>query len=184
MLLFRIAPVCNLYLGTDISQEALDYIDRNLDLTKCDGNQIKLSLREASNLTGIENHSFDGVVINSVTQHFPSGDYLFEVLEKAVNVISDSGFIFVGDIRNRDLLEAFHTSVQLHQADDNLSIEQLRQRIKTRLRNEENLVISPDFFLALQQSLPNISYVEIQLKRGRYHNELSKFRYDVFLHIN
>lgn len=184
MLLFRIAPVCDLYLGTDISQEALDYIDRNLDLTKCDRNQIKLSLREASNLTGIENHSLDGVVINSVTQHFPSGDYLFDVLEKAVNVISDSGFIFVGDIRNRDLLEAFHTSVQLHQADDNLSIEQLRQRIKTRLRNEEDLVISPDFFLALQQCLPKISCVEIQLKRGRYHNELSKFRYDVFLHIN
>jgi malonyl CoA-acyl carrier protein transacylase len=184
MLLFRIAPVCDLYLGTDISQEALDYIERNLDFTKCDRNQIKLSLREANNLTGIENYSFDGVVINSVTQHFPSGDYLFDVLEQAVNVISDSGFIFVGDIRNRDLLEVFNTSVQLHQADDNLSIEQLRQRIKIRNINEEDLVISPDFFLALQQCLPKISYVEIQLKRGRYHNELSKFRYDVLLHIN
>ncbi len=184
MLLFRIAPVCDLYLGTDISQEALDYIERNLDLTKCDQNQVKLSQREASNLVGIENHAFDGVVINSVTQHFPSADYLFEVLEKAVNLISDSGFVFVGDIRNRDLLEAFHTSVQLHQADDNLSLEQLVQRIKTRLRNEEDLVISPDFFFALQHCIPKISCVEIQLKRGYYHNELSKFRYDVFLHVN
>ena len=184
MLLFRIGPVCDLYLGTDISQEALDYIDRHLNAIKCDQNQIKLSQREASNFSGIENHSFNGVVINSVTQHFPSGDYLFEVLEKAVNVISDSGFVFVGDIRNRDLLEVFHTSVQLHQADDNLSIEQLRQRIQTRIRNEEDLVISPDFFLALQECLPKISCVEIQLKRGRYHNELSKFRYDVFLHVN
>ncbi len=184
MLLFRIGPVCDLYLGTDISQEALDYIDRHLNAIKCDQNQIKLSQREASNFSGIENHSFNGVVINSVAQHFPSGDYLFEVLEKAVNVISDSGFVFVGDIRNRDLLEVFHTSVQLHQADDNLSIEQLRQRIQTRIRNEEDLVISPDFFLALQECLPKISCVEIQLKRGRYHNELSKFRYDVFLHVN
>ena len=184
MLLFRIGPVCDLYLGTDISQEALDYIDRHLNAIKCDQNQVKLSQREASNFSGIENHSFNGVVINSVTQHFPSGDYLFEVLEKAVNVISDSGFVFVGDIRNRDLLEVFHTSVQLHQADDNLSIEQLRQRIQTRIRNEEDLVISPDFFLALQECLPKISCVEIQLKRGRYHNELSKFRYDVFLHVN
>ena len=184
MLLFRIAPVCDLYIGTDISQEALDYIDRNLDLTKCDRNQVKLSQREASNLGGIENYSFDAVVINSVTQHFPSGHYLFEVLEKAVNAISESGFVFVGDIRNRDLLEAFHTSVQLHQADDNLTIEQLVQRIKTRLKNDEDLVISPDFFLALQQCFPKISCVEIQLKRGYYHNELSKFRYDVFLHVN
>ena len=184
MLLFRIAPVCDFYLGTDISQEALDYINRHLNLTQCDRNQIKLSLREASHLTGINNNGFDGVIINSVTQHFPSADYLFDVLEKAVNAISDSGFVFVGDIRNRDLLEAFHSSVQFYQADDDLSIEQFRQRIKTRMKNEEDLVISPDFFVVLQQYLPQISGVEIQLKRGRYHNELSKFRYDVLLHIN
>jgi hypothetical protein len=31
--------------------------------------------------------------------------------------------------------------------------------------------------------LPQISHVEVQLKRGRHHNELTRFRYDVILHV-
>ena len=183
MLLFRIAPVCSLYLGTDISVTALDYISSHLKSAGLGHDIVKLSHRSADKIEGIEDF-FDGVVINSVTQHFPSADYLFDVLEQAVKAIPDSGFVFVGDIRNRDLLEAFHAAVQLHQANDDLSGEELRKKIAARMRNEEDLAISPDFFRAIQQSLPTISYVEIQLKRGRYHNELSKFRYDVVLHVN
>jgi len=183
MLLFRIAPVCSLYMGTDISQKALDYLDRQIDFIECDRSIIKLSQRAADNLQDIP-ADFDGVVINSVTQHFPSADYLFDVLKKAVNVIQEKGFIFVGDIRNFDLLSAFHASVQLYQANEDLSLEQLNQRIKAKIRNEEDLVISPDFFWAIQQHLPEIIQVEVQLKQGRYHNELSKFRYDVVLFVD
>ena len=184
MLLFRIAPYCSQYWGTDISQTALDYIAQQLQFTGLDRSKVQLSPRAADNFSGIEPGSINTVILNSVAQHFPSADYLFEVIKQASQTICDRGFIFVGDVRNLDLLEAFHAAVQLHQADDNLSLEQLRQRIQTRIRNEEDLVIDPEFFLSLPQHLPNISYVEIQLKRGRYQNELTKFRYDVVLYLN
>jgi hypothetical protein len=45
------------------------------------------------------------------------------------------------------------------------------------------LVIDPDFFKSVTQHLPKISRVEVRLKRGRYLNELTQFRYDVVLHV-
>src|SRR5262249_55445419 len=65
-----------------------------------------------------------------------------------------------------------------------LKIRDLRQQIEKSLLQEEELVIAPSFFHALKDHLSLISDVEIRHKRGRYTNELSKFRYDVILTIN
>ena len=183
MLLFRIAPHCSKYVGIDISQEALDYIEEQIEQLDGNWSGVELCQGAADNFESIEPQSFDAVVINSVVQHFPSIDYLIEVLEKAVQAVTPGGFIFVGDIRSLPLLEAFHSSVQLYQAPEQLSGEQLQQRIQTRMSNEEDLVIDPELFVALQHHLPQISHVDIQLKRGRYHNELTRFRYDAILHL-
>jgi acyl carrier protein len=68
-------------------------------------------------------------------------------------------------------------------APPDLPVKQLRQRIQRQVNQEEELAIASDFFTALRQRLTKIGQVEIQLKRGRYHNELTRFRYDVVLHI-
>ena len=182
MLLFRIAPHCSHYHGIDISQQALRYIQQQVEVQnwQC---EVALSQRAADNFEGIEPASLDSVIINSVIQFFPSVDYLVDVLEKAVQAVAPGGFIFLGDLRSLPLLFAFHASIQLHQAPDSLSTQQLQQRIQNNLEREEDLIIDPDFFLALKEHLPQISQVEIQLKGGRYQNELTKFRYDVILHI-
>ncbi|MEM7342691.1 MAG: phosphopantetheine-binding protein, partial [Chloroflexota bacterium] len=52
-----------------------------------------------------------------------------------------------------------------------------------QIRLERELVIDPAFFYALQQHFPQISHVEVQLKRGDHQNEMTLFRYDVVLHI-
>src|SRR6185436_1377014 len=52
-----------------------------------------------------------------------------------------------------------------------------------RMAQEQELVVDPAFFTALQAQLPQISHVEIQLKRGRHLNELTRFRYDVTLYV-
>jgi acyl carrier protein len=48
---------------------------------------------------------------------------------------------------------------------------------------ETELVIDPAFFTALKQRFPQISDVQIQLMRGRHHNELTQFRYNAILYI-
>ncbi|MDF5732379.1 MAG: amino acid adenylation domain-containing protein, partial [Rhizonema sp. PD38] len=183
LLLFRIAPHCKYYCGTDISSASVRYIESLLHSSQQDLSQVKLYQRAADNLEGIGDETFDTVVINSVIQYFPSIDYLVGVLESAIALVAPGGFVFVGDVRSLPLLSAFHTSVQLYQAPASLSTNQLRQHIQERINLEKGLMIDPAFFTALRQHLPQISNVQIQIKRGRYHNELVRFRYDMILQV-
>ncbi|MDJ0574306.1 MAG: amino acid adenylation domain-containing protein [Xenococcaceae cyanobacterium MO_234.B1] len=182
MLLFRLAPACEHYDGIDISQEALSYVWQHVQQKNWQ-EKITLAQQTADKFEEIEPDSIDTVIINSVLQFFPSVDYLADVLERAAKRITPGGFIFVGDVRNYSWLEAFHADIQLHKAPDSLSGRELRQRIQKSLRAEKDLTIAPEFFVALKQRVPQISHVEIQLKRGRDDNELTRFRYDVILHI-
>ncbi|HZP18128.1 MAG TPA: condensation domain-containing protein, partial [Terriglobales bacterium] len=97
--------------------------------------------------------------------------------------LKPGGRIFIGDNRSLPLLEAFHTAVQLYQAPDSLSREQLYQRVQKRMSQDEELVIDPGFFHALKHRIPQISRAEMQVKRARHRNEMSEFRYDAVLQV-
>ncbi len=45
------------------------------------------------------------------------------------------------------------------------------------------MVISPAYFLSLPRRIPKISRVDIRPLRGRVDNEMTRFRYEVILHI-
>lgn len=184
LLLFQIAPHCNHYLGTDFSKVAIDYIEEQLTKPEQKLPQVSLGQRMADDFEGVEDRqAFDAVILNSVLEYFPNIDYLLRVLKGAVNVVAPGGFIFVGDVRSLPLLETFHASVEVHQAPDSLSMAQLQQRVQRQLLQENQLVIDPAFFTAIQQRLPEITHVEIQLQRGHHHNELTKFRYNAILYV-
>ena len=120
-------------------------------------------------------------MINSVAQYFPDVDYLVRVLTQAVGQLAPGGAVFLGDVRSLPLLEAFHTSVELAQAPALMGTTELRQRIKERIESDPELVIAPAFFHALRAQIPAIADVDIQLKRARARNEMTRFRYDVVL---
>jgi amino acid adenylation domain-containing protein len=184
LLLFRIAPECAQYYGTDFSQTALSYLHHQLMQASRELPQVTLAQRTADDFSGVSAGWFDTLVLNSVVQYFPSIDYLLQVLERAVDAVAPGGHIFLGDIRNRCLLETFHSSVELFRAPPTLSTTRLQQRIQKRISQEQELVIDPVFFLALKRHLPKINRVDIHLRRGHSHNELTRFRYDVTLHID
>lgn len=183
LMLFRIAPHCEYYCATDVSRNPLRYIQQQLPTLKEHSRKVSLRHQAADDLGALEDNSFDMVLLVSVAQYFPSVDYLFRVLEGAIRVASPSAMIFVADVRSLPLLEAFHTSVQLYRAPANLSKAELQQRIQRQIVREKQLVIDPDFFPALQQHFEKISRVEVFLQRGRYENELTKFRYDVVIRV-
>jgi len=126
---------------------------------------------------------YDTVIINSVIQYFPDVSYLLHVLEGALRVVRPGGSLFVGDVRSLPLLEAFHTSVELYQAADSLPPEQLLRQIRQQVAREAELVVDPAFFYALKQRFPQIGHVDIHLKRGHAHNEVTCFRYDAILFV-
>ncbi|MEM7203276.1 MAG: amino acid adenylation domain-containing protein [Planctomycetota bacterium] len=181
LLLFRIAPHCSFYMGTDFSKVALDYVQRHSATRGLD--QVKLESRWADDFSGIDDDSLDAIVLNSIVLDFPSMEYLTKVLEGSVRAVRPGGVVFVGDVRSLPLLEPYQTSVQLFQATADTPVDQLQRRVQRLIRQEEELVIDPRYFAWLQERLPKIGKVQVQLKRGAFQNELNKFRYDVTIHI-
>ncbi len=179
LLLFRVAPGCERYVGTDFSGAALEQVRREARARGL--TQVELEQRWADDFEGIAAGSFDLVVLNSVVQYFPGMEYLVRVLEGAVRALAPGGHVFVGDVRSRPLLEALAAGIELERARASLGREELRRRVERRVRQEQELVIEPEFFAALREHLPGIGAVEVEPKRGWHHNELTRFRYDVVL---
>lgn len=183
LVLLRVAPRCRRYLGIDFSQRALDYVQKQLTLQ--DGMlNVGLERRMADDFGGLDSQSFDTVIINSVVQYFPSMGYLLDVLRGAEKLLDNGGSIFIGDVRSLPLLQVFHLSVLFEQCPACTTKVELRQSVQRRISLEQELLIDPAAFHTLRTQMPRVSHVEIQLKRGRYHNELTRFRYDVILHFD
>ncbi|HKV09944.1 MAG TPA: amino acid adenylation domain-containing protein [Thermoanaerobaculia bacterium] len=180
LLLYRVAPGCELYLGTDFSHQAITGLAERLGGSLP---QVELAQRTAEDFSGIAPRSFDTVILNSVVQYFPDADYLARVLAGAVEAVADGGAVYVGDVRSLPLLEAFYASVELFQATPSLSLERLRQLAAAQRAAETELVIDPGFFFALQSRLERIAAVEVRPKRGLADNELTRFRYQVVLRV-
>ncbi|MDB9402876.1 amino acid adenylation domain-containing protein, partial [Microcystis sp. CS-574] len=184
LLLFRVAKHCQEYWGADYSAATINNLEHLCSTIEGLEGKVKLLHRTADDFTGIPQATFDRVVINSVVQYFPSVDYLLQVIAGAVKAIADRGKIFLGDIRSLPLLEPYHAAVQLARAEANKTLEQWQKQVNQSVATEEELLIEPQFFIALKQRFPRISWVEIAPKRGQADNELIQFRYDVTLHLD
>ncbi|NOK63913.1 MAG: hypothetical protein GFH27_549391n2 [Chloroflexi bacterium AL-W] len=180
LLLFRLAGQCAQYVGSDFSAAALDYVRQHLDPT---WDHVTLQQQRADDFSAFGDQQFDVIVLNSIVQYFPSADYLLRVLEGALRLVAPGGRIFVGDVRNLALLDAFATAVACYQAGSHTGRHQLWQQVQQLLIQERELLLDPHFFVALAKRFPQISNVHIEVKRGWTHNELSQFRYDVTLTV-
>lgn len=178
MLLFRLRPHCERYVGTDFSPIALDYVERHLASAHA-ACRTSLHRAEAKDLSAVAGERFDVVVLNSIAQHFPTADYLRALLVDVMNLVVDGGRIFLGDLRSKALLPLFHLSVLLHQDDGSIPLRDAYRRVARRVAAERELALDPGFFDAA--GLPRLSGVRVELKRGHSGNEMTKFRYDVSL---
>ena len=185
LLLFRIAPECSRYTGVDFSAGALQYVRNVLATTSIPAERVQLwqSTADALDYAAVGPTATDTIIVNSVIQYFPSLDYLMQMLEGAIAALASGGQIFLGDLRGLAWLEEFQSSLQLYQASPSTERARMRQRIEQAVGEEDELLLDPDFFFALRERFPQISRVDVQLKRGRSENEMTLFRYDVVLHI-
>ncbi|GAP93857.1 non-ribosomal peptide synthetase [Leptolyngbya sp. NIES-2104] len=179
LLLFQLAPHCEKYVATDFSSAALETIQHQLGELP----HVELLHRTATDFEGIDS-TFDLVILNSIVQYFPTVDYLLQVLDQAIERIAPGGVLFVGDVRNLRLLNAFHAWMQFNQADATLDRNELRQLVARSQFEEPELAIDPTFFYALRDRHSRMTGVQIRLSRGRSHNEMTQFRYNVLLHCD
>ncbi|HST63005.1 MAG TPA: condensation domain-containing protein, partial [Longimicrobium sp.] len=115
---------------------------------------------------------------------FPDVDYLLRVLEGGAAALRPGGRIFLGDVRSLPLAGAFHASVELARASADLPAERLGERVRRGMAEEQELLLDPALFEAVRARMPRLGRVEVQVKRGEYDNEVSRFRYDVVLHLD
>ncbi|WP_370349622.1 methyltransferase [Catenulispora sp. EB89] len=182
MILRRVLKHCTAYSGTDISPTAVDYLQQALDHSPDTTTPLLLWTAPAHQSFTAETE-YDTVVMNSVIQYFPSVEYLDKTLELAINATADGGHIFIGDVRSLPLLELFHTSVELLKTRPETEVGSFRAQIQRMADQERELCLSPGYFSMLSRRNPRVTGVRILLKRGRYRNEVSRFRYDVILRI-
>lgn len=81
MVLFGIAKYLKSYLGLELSQTAVEFVAGAVGSVPDLANKVQMYQGTATDLHLLGSASPNFVVINSVTQYFPSRDYLFEVVE-------------------------------------------------------------------------------------------------------
>jgi amino acid adenylation domain-containing protein/thioester reductase-like protein len=183
LLLFRVAPKCDRYVGIDVTPAAIKHLQGQFSQDTQSWSHVTVHVAAAHQIMEMINEQFDLVIINSVIQYFPSAEYLAEVIKTVQALVVSGGKIFVGDVRSLKLLPLFHTSVQRYHSSDDVSHNSLYQKIQQRYSRERELVVDPAFFFNLTEDCPRLTQVVTQLKRGCYLNELIRFRYDLVLYI-
>lgn len=183
LLLSRVAPHCSFYAASDFSSAIIERLQERIRHNAEISHKVELHQSEALDTSMWQDASFDTVIINSVFQLFPSADYAKQVIDKALRLLTPGGRIFIGDVQNFELLDAYHASVQIHRH-SNETFSSVRMAWKKAVASEDQLMISPDFFEKIKNSMPQISRISVNLKQGHYRNELNKFRYDVVLHTD
>ncbi|MGH3771500.1 MAG: amino acid adenylation domain-containing protein, partial [Pseudonocardiaceae bacterium] len=182
LLLSRLAPRCETYWATDFSAPVIEvlagHVGRDPELAA----RVVLRAQSAHDTEGLPVGLFDTVVLNSIVQYFPSAEYLVEVITRMLGLLAPGGRVFLGDVRNLRLLRALATAVVLRRAEGVTDTPMLRRRVEQALRVEKELLVDPEFFTALTARNTDIAGVDIQIKRGHHHNELTRYRYDVVLH--
>lgn len=183
LLMFKLAPLTDFYHATDFSEKSVKYLQNTFAKANLDQKKVKISQGFADKVIDTSQKKYDTVVVNSVVQYFPSRQYLESVLENLLSHINEEGQIFLGDLRNFDLLEHFHASVARHKLPKGYTYRDWSALTKRNLTKESELLISPRFFYEFAKKHPQISHVHIELKPGDYDNEMNHYRYNVVLSV-
>ncbi|WP_143659158.1 non-ribosomal peptide synthetase [Streptomyces sp. SA15] len=181
LLLSRLAPQCEAYWGTDFSPSVITELGERLRAHGEDRPGIELRVQSADDVSGLPRDFFDTIVLNSVVQYFPHAGYLTDVLHKCLDLLVPGGSVVLGDIRNLRLLRCLQTAVAVGRLTDAADTSSVRALVEHKVAAEEELLLAPDFFVALARTSPDIAGVDIRLKRGRFDNELSRYRYEVVI---
>ncbi|MFE9611914.1 amino acid adenylation domain-containing protein [Streptomyces sp. NPDC006012] len=175
LLLNALAPSADTYWATDFSHSVLDKLAEQC-ATHPELARVQLRHREAIDLSGLPENTFDTVILNSVIQYFPSVDYLSQVLKGVLDLLAPGGCLFVGDVRNQRLAGRFYAELAEH------TVEGAHARTAAQLAEAETeLLVDPDYFALLPQVFDRIDAVDLLVKRGRHRNELTDYRYDVLI---
>ncbi|KAF8596139.1 acetyl-CoA synthetase-like protein [Ceratobasidium sp. AG-I] len=179
MILFRVAKFCESYTGVDLLPSAVAQVQSHARTLKLDHVKVYVSPAHLFSEIIDVKAQFDLIICNSVSQYFPSLEYLSSVIDRAGERLAPQGSLFFGDIRNHALFTEFAAAQALSSKPP--SIQELGNAITTCLRTDEELLIDPGYFIRLAQESPHFKTAMTVLRRGIEVTDMTLFRYDAIL---
>ena len=174
--MFRVAPRTAFYYGTDLSPVI---IERNRKRISEEGIQnISLQALPAHLIHTLGDSGFDLVIVNSVVQSFHGHNYFRRVMRQVLELMADNGYIFIGDVMDRDLKQSL--------IDDMTAFKEANtgSGYKTKTDWSGELFLSRDFLRDMTAEIPSLSSVTFSEKIHSIRNELTRYRYDAFFMVN
>ncbi|NEW09288.1 amino acid adenylation domain-containing protein [Paenibacillus sp. SYP-B3998] len=171
--LFQLAPLVGRYYATDFSEVVIEQNRKRL--LEAGYDHVVLDCLPAHEVHRI-GETFDVIVINSVVQYFHGFPYLRHVIDAAVELLTEGGVLFVGDVMDLEKKPLLAQSLA--------EFKRAHPEAKTKTDLSGELFIPRQFFCNLPSWNGLISSVDITDKRFSVENELTRYRYDVLLTIN
>ena len=177
LVLSEVIQTAERYWGTDYSESAITGLRRRLSLEPGITERVTLLVQPADVTDGLPGEFFDTIIINSVVQYFPDEEYLRQVISQLYELLAPGGRIFIGDVRNLRTMRVMNTAIRLGQDTSRADAALIRRDVEQAIALDKELLVDPALF-----TTTGADAADIQLKRGRDHNELTRHRYDVVLH--
>ncbi len=134
----QVAPLAGSYLAVDISRRNLD---RVINRARAMGlPQVSTRQMAAHDIDIFEPGSFDLIILDSVVESFPGYGYLRAVLDKALELLSPAGAIFLGSIWDLDRRDAYFADLADH------ARQHPGPAARSRRESVGDLFVSRDFF--------------------------------------
>jgi len=174
--MFRLASYVALYYGIDMSQVI---IEKNKNRIKKEGwENILVDALPAHEIHNLNEKDFDLIIMNSVIQSFHGHNYLKQVIDKAVDLLTENSFLFIGDVMDHDL--------KSNLIDDMVSFKRdhKNKKYKTKTDWSTELFVSRGFFRDIAATRPEISNLQCSAKLGTIANELIRYRFDALFTLD
>lgn len=171
-IMYDIVPHVKKYIGIDFSSEII-----KKNLVKKEKNKIKnleLYCASADMVDNLGFQNIDLVIINSVAQLFDGYCYFYRLLDKIISIMNPHGTIFIGDVMDLNKKNLLLKEL--------IEFKEKNPYCNTKIELNNELFYSKEFFRDLIFDYP-IKTIEFSDKVGTIKNELTKYRYDVLLHL-
>ncbi|KUO06366.1 non-ribosomal peptide synthetase [Streptomyces sp. DSM 15324] len=181
LLLSQLARDAQEYWATDFSPRVVEtlrgHVTRDPELR----DRVRLRVLAAHDTGDLPQGYFDTVVLNSIVQYFPSAEYLVQVIEASLRSLAPGGALFLGDVRNLHRHRMLTSAALARKVHDRHDRANLRRAIERALVLEKELLVAPELFTVLGEHVDGVAGARVLVKRGSFHNELTRYRYDVTL---
>jgi SAM-dependent methyltransferase len=179
MLMHRLHPHIDAYVGTDVASGAV----RKLSAAAPDSAVfVQAAAHEARSprvrdaiAACFPQARPDCVLLNSVTQCFPSVEYLRAVVHDAIDVVAPGGTVIIGDVRHVGLLRDHHRWLDAAATDAELD---------ERVDRDEELLFDPALLASLAAQAGREVRMATFAKTMCAETELTRYRFDAVLHVD